>query len=182
MNIKNNWKDGDIYRWSYNTEESQRRKDHHNIYWCCSRIGIVRNGILTDTFWSGGNRRSFNLEETLSKLDLEYLGNLNDYEPCNQQDQAMYDDKDFLNLSHPNNSNQYFLKKGAVKSKEKMIKIIKRNALKLQFDYEYAKRALEWELEKLDNLDELNYAYGLDGVNLTDDNYCDEEFYKLEKQ
>ena len=93
----------------------------------------------------------------------------------------MYVDNDFLDISHANSGNQCFLKIGAVKFKDKMIKIVKRNALKLQADVERAKRALSSELEKLDNLDELNYAYGLDGVELSDVSYTDEEFFKLEK-
>lgn len=182
MNTLNNWKDGDVYRWSYNDIEYDKRKDYHDMYWCCSRIGIVRKTLLVDTYWSGSDSsRSFGQDDVLTKLDVEYLGNIKDYVSCNKYDQAMYADNDFLDISHANSGNQCFLKIGAIKSKDKMIKIVKRNALKLQADVERAKRSLSWELEKLDNLDELNYAYGLDGVELSDVSYTDEEFFKLEK-
>lgn len=180
MNTLNKWKDGDVYRWSYNDIEYDKRKDYHDMYWCCSNIGIVRGEYLEDTFWNSSSSRTFIKDDVLSKLEVLYKGNLNEYQQCRKEDQAMYDDADILNLSHSNSSNQYYLKIGAVKSRNKMVKIIKRNALKLQRDYEYAKIAFQCELDKLNDLGELNYAYGLDNVSLEDHSYSDEEFFKLE--
>ncbi|MEG2307213.1 MAG: hypothetical protein RSB94_07730 [Erysipelotrichaceae bacterium] len=176
------FKNGDVYKWSWNEVEYNRRKDLANLYWCESRIGIVDGECLVDTFWSGGsNSRCFDKNDVLTKLDVQYLGNLNDYQPCRKEMQAMYDDKDFLDLSHSNNgiSGAYYLRKDATKSKEKMVKIVKRNALLLQYKVESAKRALEWELTKLRNSEEIDYAYGLDGVSLSDESYVDEDFYLL---
>ena len=87
----------------------------------------------------------------------------------------MYDDKDFLNLNHSNNSRgNCYLRKGATKSKEKMHKIVKRNAVKLKADYEYAKKTYQWEIDKLDH-EELEYVSALDGVSLADNSYEDEQ-------
>lgn len=174
------WKDGDVYLWSFNDQEYEKRKDHHDMYWCCSRIGIVANEFLVDTYWGSSLNKMFTIDDVNEKLVVAYKGNLNDYTPCRKEDQAMYNDEDILNLSHPNSSNQYYLRIGALKSKEKMVKVIKRNALKLQHDIEYAKSSLTWELDKLNNLDTLNYTYGLDGVSLEDVSYVDENFHQLE--
>lgn len=174
------WEDGDVYRWSWSESEYNKRKDLANLYWCESQIAIVRGDYLEDTFWSGGEHsRCFPKENINEVLNLTYLGNINDYTPCREEDQAMYDDKDFLNLSHANNCGEYHLKIGAVKSKEKMIKVTKRNALKLRYKVESAKRALEWELDKLKNVNELEYAYGIEDVSLHDNSYLDEDFYLL---
>lgn len=175
------WKDGDVYFWSYNEKEYDKRKDHQEMYWCCSNIGIVRGEYLEDTYWGGSSSKSFIKEDVINKLKVTYKGNLKDYQQCRKEDQAMYDDADILNLTHSDSSNQYYLKLGAVKSKDKMIKIIKRNALKLKADYEYAKRALEWELDKLKDIDAIDYAYGLDGVSLGDESYADCEIFKIDE-
>lgn len=178
------WKDGDIYRWSWNDLEYEKRKQHHDMYWCCSRIAKVKtvdnDTFLEDTYWSSSTSRSFTQEQVVEQLDVTYLGNINDYVKARKEDQAMYDDADFLNLNYHNTHGEYYTKVGAAKSKEKMVKIIKRNALKLQNDLDYAKRALQWELDKLNNLDELNYAYPLDGVSMDDVSYVDSELFKIE--
>ena len=164
----------DVYRWSYKNTEGMFEPYH-----CKSRIGIFNgdSNSLRDTFWgnSGSNGRWFSLEECKHLIDLEYLGNLNDYTPAHESDQAMYDDKDFLNLNHSNNSRgNCYLRKGATKSKEKMHKIVKRNAVKLKADYEYAKKTYQWEIDKLDH-EELEYVSALDGVSLADNSYEDEQ-------
>lgn len=163
----------DVYRWSYKNTEGMFEPYH-----CKSRIGIFSedSNSLKDTFWGnlGSNGRWFSLEECEHLIDLEYLGNLDDYTPARESDQAMYDDKDFLNLNHSNNyKDNCYLRKGATKSKEKMHKIVKRNAAKLKVDYEYAKKAYQWEINKLD-YEELEYVSALDGVSLADNSYEDE--------
>lgn len=149
-------------------------------YHCKSRIGVYKaeKDVLADTFWSGGyhNNRCFSMKECEELLDLTYLGNLDDFEPASEHEQAMYDDKDFLNLNHSNRSrNNTYVRKGVIKSKEKMQKIIKRNATKLKADYEYAKRAYQQELDKL-GYEDLDYVSALDGVSLADESYEDEQF------
>lgn len=173
--MENKMKNQDVYRWSYKNTEGMFEPYH-----CKSRIGIYRDekNVLADTFWSGSyhNNRCFSMKECEELIDLTYLGNLDDFESASKSDQAMYDDKDFLNLNHSNSSRgNCYLRKGAVKSKEKMHKIIKRNAAKLKEDYEYAKRAYQWEIAKLDS-EELEYVSALDGVSLADDSYQDEGF------
>ena len=173
--MKHKMKDQDVYRWSYKSTEGMFEPYH-----CKSGIGIFSesNKALRDTFWGnlGSNGRWFSVEECEDLIDLKYLGNLNDYTPARETDQAMYDDKDFLNLNHSNSSRgNCYLRKGAVKSKEKMHKIIKRNAAKLKADYEYARRAYQQEIDKL-GCEDLEYVSALDGVSLADDSYEDEEF------
>lgn len=168
-------KNQDVYRWSYKNTE-----DMFEPYHCKSRIGIYKaeRDVLADTFWSGSyhNNRCFSMKECEELLDLTYLGNLGDFESAREYDQAMYDDKDFLNLNHSNSSRgNCYLRKGAVKSKEKMHKIIKRNAAKLKADYEYARKAYQREIDKL-GYEDLEYVSALDGVSLADDSYEDEEF------
>lgn len=163
----------DVYKWYYKDDYIANKSEP---YWCCSQIAIFNGRYLVDTFWGGSDNRYFKPENLEDKIEVVYLGNLLDFKPANESDQAMYDDKDFLNLNHSNSSRgNCYLRKGAVKSKEKMHKIIKRNAAKLKADYEYAKKAYQWELDKL-GYEELEYVSALDGVSLADESYEDAQF------
>lgn len=174
----NDFKINDVFRWSFTEEEyARRRKNSSDPYWCCSNIGIIRKDefgyYLEDTYWGSCSNKSYNLEDFDGKINLAFLGNLDDFEVCRKTDQAMYADVDILDLTHANGGGVY-LRKGAVKSKDKMIAVIKRNAYKLKQDVEYAQRSLQWELDRLKNIDELNYASALDKVSMKDVHYEDE--------
>lgn len=90
----NNWKDGDVFLWSYNEVEYEARKNHHDMYWCCSKIGIVKGDKLEDTFWGSSSNRVFSKDDATNKLELIYKGNLNNYVVCRKEDQAMYEQSD----------------------------------------------------------------------------------------
>ena len=167
-------KNQDVFRWYY-----KETLDKFEPYHCKARIAIFNGEVLYDIFWGKQphNNHWFNSEDIDNLIELEYLGNLLDFEPARKSDRAMYNDVDFLDLNHSNNSRgNYYLRKGAVKSKEKMVKIIKRNAVKLKSDYEYAKVAYESEIDKLNDINTIEYVFAKDGVSLADDSYEDELF------
>ena len=164
-------KNQDVFRWYY-----KETSDKFEPYHCKACIAIFNGEVLFDIFWGkqSHNNHWFNNEDINSLIELEYLGNLLDFEPARKSDRAMYNDVDFLDLNHSNSSRgNYYLRKGVVKSKEKMVKIIKRNAAKLKSDYEYAKRAYEREMDKLNDINTIEYVFAEDGVSLADDSYED---------
>lgn len=166
-------KNQDVFRWYY-----KDTSDKFEPYHCKARIAIFNGEVLYDIFWGKQphNNHWFNAENCEELIEIEYLGNLLDFEPANKSDRAMYNDVDFMDLNHGNSSSgNYYLRKGAVKSKDKMVKIIKRNAAKLKSDYKSAKRAYEWELDKLSNIDTVEYVFANEGVSLADDSYEDEQ-------
>ena len=169
------WKEGDVFSWSY------KETDYNSStqYWCCSRTGVVAsNGLMYDTFWGIGindNGRVFVQEDVDSKIDVTLLANLNDYEFCKKEDRAYYDDKDFLDLSNSNNGNRFFyLRKGAVKSLDKMRKILERNIKDAEYKLTSAQHNLEWEKRKLEDLTLDSYVWARDGVSMEDVSYLDE--------
>lgn len=115
----NEIKEGDIFRWSYREPGDDRQ---YGRYHCCSRIAVVANGRLRDTFWSlGSDGRSFGLDD-LPRLDLTYLGNFADLEKAGEWQADYYDDADIVNLNHSNSSNDnFYLRKGAKRSAKKML-------------------------------------------------------------
>lgn len=101
------WKYGDIYRWSWNDDEYDKRRDQISsgtLYWCCSRIGIVDEDYLVDTYWYGGSssNKHFTKEQCVDKLDLVYVGNMDDLEKADPRRRAYYLDEDCVDLRHAN--------------------------------------------------------------------------------
>lgn len=121
--------EGDIYRWSYRDPKADGRP--YGSYHCCSCIAIVNNGRLKDTFWQIGKSfsdcRSFGVED-LPKLELTRIANLSDLIPAKEYDADYYDDSDIVDLNHSNHtSGNFYLRKGATRSKEKMLKVARDN-------------------------------------------------------
>lgn len=115
-------REGDVFRWHYREPgEAQQYGRYH----CCSQIGIVKNGRLTDTFWFGGDNRSFG-PDSIAALNLTPLGNLADYEKAREYQAEYYDDADIMNLNHSNSTrDNFYLRKGAVRSAAKMLEVAK---------------------------------------------------------
>lgn len=168
------WEEGAVFSWSY------KEVDHNNSmqYWCCSQTGVVAsNGVMYDTFWGVGinsEGRRFNLEDLGSKIEVKYIANLNDYELSRKEDQCYYDDKDLLNLSNSNNRGIYYLRKGAVKSLDKMKKILERNVKDAEQKLKSAQNSLEWEKRQLEELTIDSYVCAREGVSVSDTSWIDE--------
>lgn len=121
--------EGDIYRWNYTDPKTNNGQwgDYH----CCSRIAIVHRGRLRDTYWQIGvsfsEGRSFGPDD-LPRLQLTRLGNLADLHPAKEYEADYYDDADIVNLNHSNStSGNFYLRKGARRSREKMLEVARNN-------------------------------------------------------
>ena len=149
-------KENDINKWSWK-DEHLPSKNYGDAYWCCARLAKVINGDLMDLFWSmGESSQSRKLD--INKVDLMYLGNLDDYQEVRTTDEFKYYNKeDTLNISHANHSGNwgkcFFIKKDAVKSKDK----IKQELVKRLEDLEYQAQSIQRDIvrtnQKLTELD-----------------------------
>ena len=131
--MEEKFKTGDVYRWSFNdnklnTEHMKLKMQSGTLYWCCSRIGIVTNdGLLEDTYWGGGQDKKFSIDYCREWLELDYLGNINEFELKPYRDRAYYNDSDCMNLNHSNSSKgNFYVRKSAPKSLSKMKRILNR--------------------------------------------------------
>lgn len=117
-------REGDIYRWSYRDPKTDMRQ--YGSYHCCSRIAIVRNGLLKDTYWgayAGSDGRSFG-QDDVHTLDLTFVANLSDLEIAAEYQADYYDDADIVDLNHSNSSRgNFYLRKGAVRSQDKILAV-----------------------------------------------------------
>lgn len=126
-------KEGDIYRWRY-AEPDPKNDGEWGRYHCCSCIAIVKHGLLRDTYWYGGDGRHFGLDE-VPKLKLEYVGNLSELDRAREYQADYYDDDDIVNLNHANStSGNFYLRKGAQRSKAKMLEAARRKLERSESD------------------------------------------------
>ena len=135
-------KENDIYKWSWK-DEHLPSKNYGDAYWCCARLAKVINGDLMDLFWSMGESPQSKRLDT-NKVNLVYLGNLDDYQEVRTTDEfKYYTQEDTLNILHTNHSGNwgkcFFIKKDAVKSKDK----IKQELVKRLEDLEYQARSVQ---------------------------------------
>lgn len=170
------WNNGDVYTWSYKNVENMFEPYH-----CRSCIGIVRGLSLEDTFWGDSDyKNTFSQSDCFKLLDLVYLGNINDYIPCAGYERSWYDDKDLLDLSHSNCKDQFYRKKDAVKSKEKMLKVLKRMALQQRKEYQYALSNYDRLMNQIKSEKDLEYIMPSRDICVDDESYEDSEFDSLE--
>lgn len=139
-------KEGDIFRWCY--REPSEDNGAWGRYHCCSRIAFFRNGRLRDTFWMvgdsfGSDGRSFGSDD-LPRLELTFVGNFSDLEKAPEYQADYYADADIVNLNHSNStSGNFYLRKGAVRSAQKMLEVAQRKLEQSQSDERRAARKSE---------------------------------------
>ena len=121
--------EGDVFRWSYSDPDTDQRA--YGSYHCCSRIAIVRKGLLRDTYWMIGDSfasdgtRTFRIED-LHKLELTRLGNMADLERVPEYQANYYADADIVDLNHANlTRGNFYLRKGAIRNQAKMLETAK---------------------------------------------------------
>ena len=129
-------KEGDIFFWRYKDETSRS-------YHCKSRIAIVTDGKLCDTFWGhSGDRRIVDPNE----VDLEYKANMAELTPRSPSVMYRYADEDIVDLRH-SNGGTFYVKTGAQASCDKILAHIKEQ----REEYESQIRVAKWKLEQLDS-------------------------------
>jgi hypothetical protein len=131
------YKENDVCRWSYKDTTGK-----FEPYWCKSKIAVFKGDCWRDTFWSSSADNAVLPE---NEVEIEYLGNLDDYKSCNRYDFDYYADKDCLNLSHSNNSGQYYIRKDAAKSVDKIRVTLLRELCKA----EEKKQSAEWDIQRI---------------------------------
>ncbi len=117
--------EGDIYHWSYKNPDGFS-------YWAKSRIAIVRNNRLRDTYWmynleagsSSSDGASWDFSEVASCLDLEFVANISDLQKQAYDNSDYFDNADVVNLNHANApKGNLYLRKNARRSQTKMLEV-----------------------------------------------------------
>jgi hypothetical protein len=141
---------------------SFRWNDYKKSTHCFDGQLIVKqreNGDLyfMDTYWASkhngfthyGDNRWMSIEDAQKNGVLTFRCNLDEVEEVNEGERLYHADEDVLDLSYQNGCYKFFVKrKGAVRSKDKMIESVKQ---KLE-DALHRKSSAEWSIEKYTEL------------------------------
>jgi len=145
----------DVYKFNYNDEW---RKKIFDVNWCFDGQLIVKENCygdlyLRDTYWTSGEGKEFTLEQALERGVLTFICNLNDLESIEARDLNYYADEDIFDLSYQRKMNKdYYIRKGAKKSKDKMELVLNEKIKSIESNIESSIYNLEWTKEKLEKL------------------------------
>ena len=156
-------RNGDILRWVWIDVPKT------DPYWCKSRVAIVNDGNLYDTFWihhgskfiQGGWGPDFHGARSLpiEQVEMTVIGNIHDMDEIPRGDERYYDPADVVDLRHSNNTNApLYIKKGAKRSAEKIAERIREKMAEAERTRLSAERDINELREKL--------AYVESGENL----------------
>lgn len=136
--------DGDIFRWRYKDEKPEQL-GAYGRYHCKSQIAIATGGgWLEDTFWHGGSDVCWTYADAERDLELTRLGNLNELEKRPEYEAAYYADEDCVDLNHSNSSRgNFYVRKGAIRSREKMIRIAEERWAEAEREAKFASERAE---------------------------------------
>lgn len=152
------YKDGDIVFWEYSDSYLSPLKLYCRPYHCKSQIAVFNKDKFVDTFWYGGDNFSFGPEKIGQDIVVEYVGNFEDLEKRSvslSHLRQYYDEKDIVDLNHPNNSGgNLYLRKGAKRSLAVMKESLSNNIQNKQREIENLNRSLEFDKKTLSELTE----------------------------
>lgn len=150
-------KDGQIYRWRWADAKRDADCAPYRSYRCMSRIAVVRNGRLFDTYWADLSKE-VRVDEVLLTLFAD-----ESWPTISQHQVRYYAREDVADTRHPNNSSaKIYLRPGAVRSAEAIageIRWLEEIALGQIRSAEHSLRWICEEKAKLENGD-------LNGVDL----------------
>lgn len=151
----------DVFRFRYHPEEAKKRFDPSH---CFDGKLVVKqsnndffdNGLyLEDTYWhSGSDSYRWSLKETLKRETIELICNLDEVAEIKEYEQGYYADSDIFNLSRQHGCyKQFAVRKGAARSKEKMLKTLQKQIEKAEHDAEFANRQIEKAKENITKIE-----------------------------
>lgn len=157
-------KENDVFTWRYTQKHIESLEYKNDLYHCKERLAVAKNVngtfMFFDTFWGIGRTDNYTFIEAEidKKYEVEFYCNLDeiDKQPNHSDVKKYYDDKDVFTLhdQHACASSciYHYLKKGAVKSKDKMIQITKRKIQEIEDKIEYSKSDLIRANKTLDEI------------------------------
>jgi hypothetical protein len=169
----------DIFRWSYNEGRLKKLNDGDNggtTYWCCSRIAIVSDKRLIDTFWgASGSNKSWGEDQAKEQLELEFIVNMDNLVTADPSERAYYLDSDCFNLNHSNSTRgNFYIRNGAIKNTDKMARLLARGIIKVKSDISSQLRDIEQMEAAFNDINEDTRMWPIpNDLNLADDDWSD---------
>lgn len=145
-------REGDVFRFSYSGEQRAKLFEPYHCF-DGQLVAVIEGGSirLMDSYWlhefkPRHDSRWFTEDDAMAKGELTFVCNLGDVQKVDKWQTQYYDDADVFDLSYQHRCYAFHaIRKGASKSKGKMLQVIEE---KLQAE----RRAIEsanWTIERL---------------------------------
>lgn len=133
-------REGDIYRWRWADPAKDADCGPYRSYHCYSKMAVVRDGRIVDTFWFGPDNKALDPET----VTLTLLGNVNDLREIRPCDVAYYRREDIVDMRHSNNSHgPIYLRKDAERDAKTMMEIIEHRIESSEREIKFATDRIE---------------------------------------
>ena len=144
-------KEGDVFDFRYKEEflAAAELKSYPGRLRHCfdGQLVATKQGgriVLIDTYWSDNSSRCFTVEEALVQGELTFRFNLNDVEKATSDVSKYFDEGDWFDFSRQHGyCEQFVLKKGAKRSKGKMLEAINERMAEAKRKLDAAVREIE---------------------------------------
>lgn len=143
----------DVYKIRY-TQSFREARVNSDLNHCFEGLAIATqsdNGIiLVDTYWGlrgGTYSKIFKISDIGKKIDIEYYCNLNEITKIHRLEVKYYADEDivFLHDQHAcvESCQYYYIRNGAVRSKEKILRVLNEEIADAESRLVYAQNGIE---------------------------------------
>ena len=150
--------EGDVYDWRWADDAKHADCGPYRSYHCFSRIAVVKDGMLCDTFWSSAGSKL-----SPDAVVLTLLGNLNGMTEIRESEARYYCGEDIVDMRHSNNSRaSVYLKSGAEKDRDTMLEYIRRERDQAASEARFNAS----KIERMDDLEKVVIAGNLNDVYL----------------
>lgn len=150
------FKENDVFNFRYKPEEAEKR---YAPYHCFDGTLVVKKYNdgeirLVDTYWGGGDNRTFTPDKAIEQGELTFLCNLGEMVDIEEHETLYYDDADVVKMYiHAGYRNRFLIKKGTQRSQAKMLQSIKQKIEDENSKIRSAENSLKWHNETLKKIE-----------------------------
>lgn len=147
-------KERDYYLFNYNDEYTQNAFEPYHCF--DGRLIAKKVGgriILVDTYWGSSSNRTFTWKEAKTQGSLEYICNLDNVDNLHKANRIYYSDRDIFNLSSQHGCyEKYAIRRGAKKSKTKMLSVLKQKISDAKSTIGFREREIQSALKNIEEI------------------------------
>lgn len=150
------FKENDVFEFRYKPEEVKKRFEPYHCFDGTLVVKKYDNGkiYLVDTYWSGGDSRTFTPEKAIEQGELTFLCNLEEMVDIKEHEMLYYDDADIVKMCiHAGYRSRFLIKKGTRRSQSKMLQSIRQKIEDEHSKIRSAENSLKWYNETLKKIE-----------------------------
>ena len=150
------FRENDVFNFRWKPDEAKKRFEPYHCF--DGTLVVKKYGedklYLVDTYWSGGDSKTFTPDEAIKKGELTFLCNLDEMVDIKDWETAYYDDADIVKMHiHAGYRSRFLIKKGTQRSQAKMLQSIKQKIQDEHSKIRSAENSLKWHKETLKKIE-----------------------------